>query len=269
MIQEQSDYVLRLETAFADQSLALPLIFRRAVAALSPPRSLGLEGLEGLEGFNAAADSGLTCKDLQFRLRKLLLRCLDRLNLSDEEIQAPLEMLTSLLSKFEDMMIKDGLVGSKKHWLRLREKCCLGPVAATEPDCASGAKKRLMARCPHGVKRNCLECTRCPHDKVRRFCPRCVGGCPHGRLKWRCAVCTGCQHGKLKQNCAQCNGCLHGFRKHDCSLCFPCPHGKLKRNCKDCSTCEHGKLRRKVCFVQETKTKRMTAKSMSRRKKSR
>lgn len=254
MIQEQANYVLRLETAFADQSLAPHLIFRKAVAALSPPRSLGLEALEG---FNAA-DAGLGGKDLQFRLRKLVLQCLDHVNLSDEEIQAPLEMLTSLLSKFEDMMIKDVLVGSKKHWLRLQEKCCLRPgCAVPEPGCASGAKKRLMARCPHGVKRNCLECTRCPHDKVRRFCPRCVGGCPHGRLKWRCAVCTGCQHGKLKQNCAQCNGCVHGYRKHDCSLCFPCPHGKLKRNCRDCSTCPHGKLRRKCALCR--RPKRLTA----------
>jgi hypothetical protein len=29
-------------------------------------------------------------------------------------------------------------------------------------------------------------------------------GCPHGKLKSKCADCNGCPHGKLKYRCAAC-----------------------------------------------------------------
>jgi hypothetical protein len=53
------------------------------------------------------------------------------------------------------------------------------------------------------VKKDCVECSGCPHGLVKQNCAKC-SGCPHSKLKQYCAECSGCPHGKLKQDCTDC-----------------------------------------------------------------
>ncbi|CAJ1432790.1 unnamed protein product [Effrenium voratum] len=67
----------------AENSAKLRMVLRRAVAALSPPRRLG-DGCEGkMPASTAPNDQATLATNLQSRLRKIVLRCLDRVDLAD------------------------------------------------------------------------------------------------------------------------------------------------------------------------------------------
>ena len=82
-----------LQKVEADDLCQIRSIFRRAVAALSPPQCMS-------EGAAQIAPESLQLKgskrDLQFRLRKVVLACLDYLELSDSKVQPALKLLKSL-----------------------------------------------------------------------------------------------------------------------------------------------------------------------------
>eukprot|EP00971_Amphidinium_carterae_P228939 4541776-Amphidinium_carterae.1 len=61
------------------------------------------------------------------------------------------------------------------------------------------------------------------HSRFEELCmAHMLGGCPHGKLRYECAVCAGCEHGKAKHLCAACNSCPHGrFTKHVIQLKMP------------------------------------------------
>ena len=101
----------------------------------------------------------------------------------------------------------------------------------------------IRKKCPHGkLKFNCAICNPkafCEHGKKRYQCKKCKGAgfCEHGKLRSQCKQCKGsaiCEHGKLRYYCKECEG--GGF----------CEHGKERSKCKQCegsAICEHGKLR--------------------------
>lgn len=67
--------------------------------------------------------------------------------------------------------------------------------------------------CPHGRNRssNCKLCSphlQCEHNKLRRRCVACTGGCEHGKKPNVCMQCNPnlmCKHSIWKYSCRQCN----------------------------------------------------------------
>ena len=268
----REEYVESLEQEMqeadgAENSAKLRTVLRRAVAALSPPRRLG-DGCEGKTPSIACNDQSLAT-NLQTRLRKIVLRCLDRVDLADVRLAPVLQCLQSLLRTFQELVTGENKIACKKQWARLQDRCAstMPPEAAASLSaCAKGAEdgagiakpefsaschhgklRRSCAQCrgcPHGKRpEHCQQCSACPHGKVKRNCSECKP-CPHGKAKRICSQCTGCPHGKKKQYCLQCSACPHGKIKRNCVLCSACPHGKIKQNCLQCSACPHGKIKK-------------------------
>ena len=188
------------------------------------------------------------------------------LDLTAPSVAPALQCLQGHLRKFKELLDRESLVASQKHWLRLQAKCdgfntaaaCSGAISQaasatddTEVKRSTGGKRkrcehgelqscRICSGCPHGkVKQNCKQCSPCPHGKIVRSCVQCYG-CPHGKLKQNCRQCNACPHGKEKRYCLQCKACQHGKLKRDCLKCDPCPHGNVKRRCMQCCGCVHG-----------------------------
>ena len=233
----------------AENSAKLRMVLRRAVAALSPPRRLG----DGCEGKMTASipsnDEWTLATNLQSRLRKIVLRCLDRVDLADLRVAPVLQCLQSLLQRFQELVTGQSRIACKKQWARLQAKCASTvptEAAASAKGAEDGAgifKPESSASCPHGkLRRSCAQCTGCPHGKRPQQCPQC-SACPHGKVKRNCSECTPCPHGKAKRICSQCTGCPHGKQKQFCLLCGACPHGKIKSSCVQCSACPHGKIK--------------------------
>ena len=207
----RESYVSELEQALVQSDGSqLHRIFRAAVAALSPPRLRGISDQDDNENLmDAEAKS-----DFQRRLRKVVLSCLDQLDLADPKLKPSLQMLELLIKRFQELVGQDQMVASRRHWVQLETKCGMEGT----PQGAETEKKKRK-RCEHGKRPdNCKHCT----------------PCPHGKLKQNCKECYGCGHGRVKHDCKECNGCPHGKRKQDCRECRGCPHGKLKRHCKQC-----------------------------------
>ena len=67
--------------------------------------------------------------------------------------------------------------------------------------------------CAHGRNRmsNCKWCSphlQCEHNKLRRRCVACTGGCEHGKKPNTCMHCNPnlmCKHSLWKYSCRQCN----------------------------------------------------------------
>lgn len=201
-------------------------IFRRAVAALSPPRLASGEGnSDGMQQTES------TSTDFQHRLRQVVLWCLDYLDLTDPKIKPSLQMLECLLQKFQEL--STGTVGGRRQWIRLQAKSNSvsgeGAVASAQDHAIKQAFERKRKLCEHNLRK----------DRCRTCQP-----CPHGNARFHCIHCSGCSHGHFKRNCAACNGCPHGkYTVSRCAICNPCPHGKVRRSCQQCSSCAHGKLR--------------------------
>ena len=247
----------------AENSAKLRMVLRRAVAALSPPRRLG-DGCESkMPASNESNDQSTLATNLQSRLRRMVLRCLDRVDLADLRLAPVLQRLESLLQKFQELVTSESTIACKKQWARLQAKCASTAPPEAEASlsaCAKGekhdagiVKREYLASCPHGVVQQrcphgkwahcCLQCSDCPHGKVKRNCSACRP-CPHGKAKERCSQCRCCPHGKDKRLCLHCNPCPHGKIKSSCLQCSACPHGKAKRSCLQCSACPHGKFKR-------------------------
>ena len=213
----QEEYIVALEESLdeagADCS-KLRSIFRRAVAALSPPCFRG--DINSEDNSSSVQTTG-TKRDAQRRLRKILLRCLDQLDLADSKVQPALERLKNLLSQFQELKTEGRKIGGEKHWLELELKCGLD-------DGKSGSllkrvRKNIRYHCKHSRRRdNCRICTPCPHGKLRTRCIKC-NPCPHGRIKRNCSDCTGCPHGNARRMCILCNACVHGRDKYKCKQC--------------------------------------------------
>ncbi|CAK9036805.1 Hypothetical protein (Fragment) [Durusdinium trenchii] len=238
---KQEEYVSSLEESLqkveADDLCQIRSIFRRAVAALSPPQCMS-------EGAAQIAPESLQLKgskrDLQFRLRKVVLACLDYLELSDSKVQPALQLLKSLLGKFQELNAGDRAlkIGCRKHWRLLEFKCGMSFSCANTP---SQSHNKIRYHCEHNARRdNCRICRPCPHGKLKTKCKQC-SPCPHGRLKENCPDCRGCPHGKLRFVCVQCSGCPHGKLKRNCAVCAGCVHGRVKRSCRQCNACVHGR----------------------------
>ncbi|CAJ1399150.1 unnamed protein product [Effrenium voratum] len=268
----RESYVRKLEQELeeSDDPAALQKILRLAVAALSPPRRKGETAPSGSSHGELSV-----CADLQARLRKLVLLCLDNLDLADASVVPALQCLQAHLQKFEELLASESLVASQRRWLRLQAKCAgfrmteagsssMSQAASATGPClddthvkrsTSGKSRRcehgelrwycrFCSGCPHGkAKQNCTQCCPCPHGKIMRNCVQCCG-CPHGKMRQNCNQCGACPHGKLKQNCSLCSACAHGKLRQNCPECSSCPHGKLKKNCLQCSACPHGKRKR-------------------------
>ena len=219
----QAAYVEALEEALQAHGQDLKKIrwiFRQAVAALSPPRLISEEPSTSLETRNTGKTG-----EVQRRLRKVVLGCLDHLDSTDPKIQPALQMLQLLLEKFQHLVLQ-GSIGGQRHWLRLQTKCSLSSVPL-----------------PHHIQRPERKRILCQHNLRKDRCRSCQP-CPHGNARFHCIHCSGCSHGHFKRNCAACNGCPHGkYTVSRCSICRPCPHGKVKRSCQQCSSCAHGKLK--------------------------
>ena len=60
-------------------------------------------------------------RNLQGRLRKVVLWCLHRLDLADCKAKPALELLESLLQRFQKLLLEgQRQIGGKKQWLRLQ-----------------------------------------------------------------------------------------------------------------------------------------------------
>ena len=182
----------------AENSAKLRMVLRRAAAALSPPRRLG-DGCEGKTPSIACNDQSLA-PNLQTRLRKIVLRCLDRVDLADVRLAPVLQCLQSLLRTFQELVTGESRIACKKQWARLQDRCAstvppeaaasLSACAKGAEDCAGIAKPESSASCPHGkLRRRCAQCTGCPHGKRANDCPQCTV-CPHGKLKHFCLQCS-------------------------------------------------------------------------------
>ena len=211
-----------MRAADGGDSKKLRWIFRRAVAALSPPRLTSAAENSAVEAVPG------TKADVQRRLRKVVLWCLEHLDLMDPRIKPALQLLECLLEKFQEL-VSEGTVGGRRHWLRLQMKFGGSAVPAADPEAKTEGYGRKRVLCQHNLRK----------DRCRSCQP-----CPHGNARFHCIHCSGCSHGHFKRNCAACNGCPHGkYTVSRCAICNPCPHGKVKRSCPQCSSCEHGKLR--------------------------
>ncbi|CAJ1332556.1 unnamed protein product [Effrenium voratum] len=234
-------YVNGLEEELAESQdpATLRRILRRAVAALSPPRCKG--DRNSMLAYSSSQSGLPASKDLQARLRSLVLACLDSLDLTDSAVAPALQRLQAHVQTFQELLVSQSSVASQKQWLRVQAKCAAtaealqGPSACSTSLCVDGnERKRKHPECPHGMaKENCKQCSACPHGKAKKNCKQCKG-CLHGMLERRCAQCHGCKHGKLKFHCRLCSPCPHGKVKADCPQCHPCQHGRVKRKCKQC-----------------------------------
>ena len=250
----RESYVSELEQALEQSDGSVHRIFRAAVAALSPPRLRGIADQDGIESLmDAEAKS-----DFQRRLRKVVLGCLDQLNLADPKLKPSLQMLEVLIQRFQELVGQEQMVASRRHWVQLETKCGMavtlnGPKAEKKRKyCEHGVRQencKHCNKCPCGRSRRsqCRQCSACPHGKIKFLCTVCSPKicCPHGKVKKHCRECTGCPHGKLKQNCKECTGCPHGKLKRNCRLCDGCSHGKVRSWCTVCSGCPHGRIKRK------------------------
>ena len=237
----KDSYVVSLEESLAETGIDNPqqirMIFRRAVAALSPPRFTSTVPARSEQDRVQAAETA--SQDFQGRLRKIVFWCLDRLDLADPKIKPALLLLQGLLQRFQELLASptQGEIGCKKHWLRLQALVCKSEGAGEEVP----STKRLRSKCEHGAER-----TRC------RICRP----CPHGKAKRECVICSGCPHGKAKLNCAKCSGCPHGqLARSRCAKCGPCPHGRVKRSCKECFCCPHGKNKYKCPLCKQDRSR--------------
>eukprot|EP00435_Cladocopium_sp_Y103_P047394 s308_g13.t3 len=248
---DRASYVARLEEGLLDapDPARLRQIFRRAVAALSPPRRVGGDGDGGRD-----AELLMTATDLQRRLRKVVLGCLDQLDLTDPRLKPSLQLLEIFIQRFQELLLEDHQVASSRHWAQLEWKCGMAAadsIAAPETSVKLVKRKRKRQRCKHGVRHeSCKHCKPCPHGNPKWSCRFCHG-CPHGKRKNHCVLCNGCPHGKLKHNCNECTGCPHGKLKKNCLYCDGCPHGKTKKHCAACSGCPHGKLKHNCLFCTD------------------
>ena len=258
-------YVSGLEQALAESEdpATLRRILRRAVAALSPPRCKG--NSNGVLAYSSSQSGQPASKDLQARLRALVLACLDGLDLTDSSLAPALLCLKAHVQKFQELLESESSVASQRQWLRLQAKCAVGSAAGLpgpsacstilcvddnkrkrkRPECnfaSDGQQETNSGRpaCPHGkAKENCQQCSGCPHGRLPRNCTKCTG-CKHGKRKTECRLCTPCPHGKVERHCVQCRPCPHGKLERACAQCHPCPHGRLARDCRQCSGCPHG-----------------------------
>ena len=253
--EAQEIYVTDLERSLHEDSSESKLhdIFCAAVAALSPPRLLPMcEYGSNTEGPKEMEDYGGNA--VQQRLRKVVLGCLEKLQLEDPKIQTSLQFLEILLQEVSELANK-GLLAAHRDWLNLQMKCGMLKEKCIEVS----ENKRLTAlekRCEHGIRRGdrgeCKQCRPCPHGNSRYHCKQCRP-CPHGKVRKDCAICAGCPHGKLKQNCGKCRPCPHGKLRQNCKNCSGCPHGKLKFDCRFCYSCAHGRLKRRCTLCRENR----------------
>ena len=259
----KESYVVSLEESLAETEIDNPQqirrIFRRAVAALSPPRLTSTDTARSERDRVQAAET--TSQDLQGRLRKIVFWCLDRLDLADPKIKPSLLFLQELLQRFQELLASptQGEIGCKKHWLRLQAFVSKCESARGEVP----GRKRFRPKCEHGCRIDtCRICKPCPHGTARRLCVLC-NGCRHGKVKQCCIKCSGCIHGKLKHNCAKCCPCPHGRVKSGCTECSLCIHGKGKRNCRLCHACPHGGHKYKCRFCKQDRGREGSRKEVS------
>lgn len=68
---------------------------------------------------------------------------------------------------------------------------------------------------------------------IRLICGRWNTVCQHGRKNPRreCKDCSPCPHGKPPVGCVQCNRCPHNLLRKGCGLCTGCEHGRKRRLC--------------------------------------
>ena len=254
---KQAEYVALLEKelgeAGSNDMCQIRSIFRRAVAAMSPPHCAPCSDTLGSATDVLQLTKGR--QDLQFRLRKVVLSCLDHLDLADSKVHPALQILNSLLSKFLELDTSDHdlKIGCKKHWRLLAVKCGLSSTDDNNGVCLGTPKKQKRIRCQHGKESGmCRICRPCRHGKLKNNCAICRP-CPHGKVRQACKECCGCEHGRLKLQCRVCNACVHGRNKYKCEICSPCPHGRVKYNCRLCNACVHGRLKYKCRECKQRK----------------
>ena len=119
----RESYVSELEQALEQSDGSqLHRIFRVAVAALSPPRLRGIADQDGNESLmDVEAKS-----DLQRRLRKVVLSCLEQLDLTDPDLKPCLQLLELLIQRFQELVGQDQMVASRRRWVQLGAKCGSG-----------------------------------------------------------------------------------------------------------------------------------------------
>ncbi|CAK9068671.1 unnamed protein product [Durusdinium trenchii] len=115
---KKEEYVASLEQSLGeaghDDLGQIRSIFRRAVAALSPPHCSNQSG--GSAAGSLAQPQG-SKRDFQIRLRKVVLRCLNYLHLDDSKVQPALQLLKSLICQLQELD-SDGShkIGCEKQW---------------------------------------------------------------------------------------------------------------------------------------------------------
>eukprot|EP00435_Cladocopium_sp_Y103_P021833 s1090_g5.t1 len=273
---ERTSFVESLEAELQqlklDQDFSVHSVLCRAVAALAPPRFAA----EALEASEVKLEAVEVERDLQRRLRRVVIFCLSHVDLQDEKLSAVLGYLKALLQELDKKQDPTDPRTPRRplaarQWYRLHSK-----VHGTDElplDCVEGCQeaekkiprpkqlvslqdvgKHLDATFPVDLtakqrvpspQRDGERSFRsvCEHGKARNLCRFCKG-CPHGRLRQNCKFCVPCPHGRLKRGCRECNACLHGKAHRSCNLCNGCPHGRMKADCRKCRSCPHGKLRR-------------------------
>ena len=297
----QECYVSELEKALEQSDRSqLHRIFRAAVAALSPPRLGGINARGGNESL-MDAETTSDCQhrlqvvldpedghemedqmegveperrrsDFQRRLRKVVLGCLDKLDLTDPKVKPALQLLELRIQRFQELVGQDQ-IASRRDWAQLETKCGMAKTLHV-----NGVKReRKRKHCEHSVrqdickheklKQDCSECAPCKHG-LKQDCSECIAEtlntkaeeklkrrsialakeaeklkcCRHGVRPENCKHCSKCSCGRY--NCLQCSACPHGKRKDTCSKCKGCQHGKLKRDCLECNPCPHGRVKK-------------------------
>ncbi|CAJ1409179.1 unnamed protein product [Effrenium voratum] len=133
----------------AENSAKLRMVLRRAVAALSPPRRLG-DGCEGkLLASHASNDQSTLATNLQSRLRKIVLRCLDRVDMADLRLAPVLQSLQSLLQTFQELVTSESTIACRRQWARLQAKC----ASTMPPEAGSSGVAGLSGLLGKGQKR--------------------------------------------------------------------------------------------------------------------
>ncbi|CAJ1360474.1 unnamed protein product [Effrenium voratum] len=87
-----------------ENSAKLRMVLRRAVAALSPPRRLGDGCEDKMTASIPSNDEWTLATNLQSRLRKIVLRCLNRVDMADLRVAPVLQCLQSLLQRFQELV---------------------------------------------------------------------------------------------------------------------------------------------------------------------
>ncbi|CAK9050036.1 unnamed protein product [Durusdinium trenchii] len=142
---DQEAYVASLEASLSAGSDAAQIrqVLRRAVAALSPPRLWnGSQNLAGNE------EGGMFAyQSLQGRLRKVVLWCLHRLDLADCKAKPALELLESLLQRFQKLLLEgQRQIGGKKQQVRTARGARSTVNMALSCTTADSADPALMER---------------------------------------------------------------------------------------------------------------------------